>query len=86
MASGQTSQAVVGRVSRPHLWSNRPQRLHDYTGIEQSLLQDWDDRYMSQDMLKLNVWTPALTGNRPVLVYFHGRGFTFGSSYELPSY
>lgn len=40
---------------------------------------------MSEDMLKLNVWTPALTGKRPVMVYFHGGGFTFGSSYELPS-
>ena len=65
--------------------ANCPQRLHDYTAIEQSFLQDWDDGYMSEDMLKLNVWTPALTGKRPVLVYFHGGGFTFGSSYELPS-
>ena len=65
--------------------ANCPQRLHDYTAIEQSFLFDWDDGYMSEDMLKLNVWTPALTGKRPVLVYFHGGGFTFGSSYELPS-
>jgi para-nitrobenzyl esterase len=65
--------------------ANCPQRLHDYTAIEQSFLQDWDDGYMSEDMLKLNVWTPALTGKRPVLVYYHGGGFTFGSSYELPS-
>src|ERR1022692_2919066 len=65
--------------------ANCPQRLHDYTGIEQSFLQDWDDGYMSEDMLKLNIWTPSLTGKRPVMVYFHGGGFTFGSSYELPS-
>src|SRR5947209_1801460 len=65
--------------------ANCPQRLHDYTAIEQSFIQDWDDGYMGEDMLKLNVWTPSLTGKRPVLVYFHGGGFTFGSSYELPS-
>src|SRR5215472_1826730 len=65
--------------------ANCPQHLHDYTAIEQSFLFDWDDGYMSEDMLKLNVWTPSLTGKRPVLVYFHGGGFTFGSSYELPS-
>ena len=65
--------------------ANCPQRLHDYTAIERSFLQDWDDGYMSEDMLKLNVWAPALTGKRPVLVYFHGGGFVFGSSYELPS-
>ena len=34
---------------------------------------------MREDMLKLSVWTPALTGKRPVPVYFHG-GFTFGSA------
>jgi para-nitrobenzyl esterase len=65
--------------------ANCPQRLHDYTAIEQSFLFDWDDGYISEDMLKLNVWTPSLTGKRPVLVYFHGGGFTFGSAYELPS-
>jgi para-nitrobenzyl esterase len=37
-------------------------------------------------MLKLNVWTPSLTGRRAVMVYFHGGGFTFGSSYELPAH
>lgn len=61
------------------------QRLHDFTAIEQSFLQDWDDGPMSENMLKLNVWTPALTGKRPVMVYFHGGGFFFGSAYELPS-
>ena len=65
--------------------ANCPQRLHDYTAIEQSFLQDWDDGYMSEDMLKLNVWTPSLSGKRAVMVYFHGGGFFFGSSYELPS-
>jgi len=66
--------------------ANCPQRLHDYTAIEQSFIQDWDDGYMSEDMLKLNIWTPSLTGSRPVMVYFHGGGFFFGSSYELPSH
>jgi len=65
--------------------ANCPQNLHNYTAIEQSFLQDWDDGYMSEDMLKLNVWTPSLTGSRAVMVYFHGGGFSFGSSYELPS-
>ncbi len=64
---------------------NCPQRLHDWV-LEQSFLQQWDDGYQSEDMLKLNVWTPALTGKRPVMVYFHGGGFAFGSSYELASH
>src|ERR1022692_2993924 len=66
--------------------ANCPQRLHDFTAIEQSFIQDWDDGYMSEDMLKLNVWTSSLTGKRPVMVYFHGGGFSFGSSYELASH
>lgn len=66
--------------------ANCPQRLHDYTAIEQSFLFDWDDGYMSEDMLKVNIWTPSLSGKRPVMVYFHGGGFTFGSAYELPAH
>jgi para-nitrobenzyl esterase len=66
--------------------ANCPQTLHNFTAIEQSFLQDWDDGYMSEDMLKLNIWTPSLSGKRPVMVYFHGGGFSFGSSYELPSH
>jgi len=65
--------------------ANCPQNLHPWTAIEQTFLQDWDDGYQSEDMLKLNVWTPSLTGKRAVLVYFHGGGYSFGSSYELPA-
>lgn len=65
---------------------NCPQTLHDWTAIEQTFLQDWDDGWQSEDMLKLNIWTPSLTGKRPVMFYMHGGGFSFGSSYELPSH
>lgn len=65
---------------------NCPQTLHDWTGIEQTFIQDWDDGYQSEDMLKLNIWTPGLTGKRPVMFYIHGGGYSFGSSYELPSH
>ena len=66
--------------------ANCPQRLHDWTSQEQVFLQDWDDGWQSEDMLKLNIWTPSLTGKRPVMFYIHGGGFEFGSSYELPSH
>jgi para-nitrobenzyl esterase len=65
---------------------NCPQTLHDFTSKEMSFLFDWDDGYLSEDMLRLNIWTPALTGARAVMVYFHGGGFSFGSAYELPSH
>ena len=32
------------------------------------------------------VWTPSLTGKRPVMFYIHGGGYSFGSSYELVSH
>ena len=64
--------------------ANCPQRLHDWVS-EQTFLQQWTDGWQSEDMLKVNVWTPSLTGSRPVMFYIHGGGFTFGSAYELAS-
>src|SRR5690348_1036621 len=66
--------------------ANCPQNTHPWTSIEQTFIQDWDDGWMSEDMLKLNIWTSSLSGKRPVMVYFHGGGYSFGSSYELPSH
>ena len=66
--------------------ANCPQNVHPWTSIEQTFLQDWDDGWQSEDMLKLNIWTPSLTGKRPVMFYMHGGGYSFGSSYELPSH
>jgi len=42
---------------------------------------------MDEDMLHLNVWTPGMNdgGKRPVLVSFHGGGFTTGSG-NFPGY
>lgn len=64
--------------------ANCPQRLHDWVQ-EQSFLYQWTDGWQSEDMLKLNVWTSSLSGSRPVMVYLHGGGFSFGSAYELAS-
>jgi para-nitrobenzyl esterase len=63
---------------------NCPQRLHDWSS-EQTFLQQWTDGWQSEDMLKVNIWTPGLTGKRPVMFYIHGGGFSFGSAYELAS-
>ena len=37
------------------------------------------DEVQSEDCLFLNVWTPALRGARPVLVYIHGGAYNTGS-------
>lgn len=66
--------------------ANCPQTLHNFKAAEMSFLYDWTDGYMSEDMLKLNIWTPSTSGKRPVMVYFHGGGFAFGSAYELSSH
>ncbi len=44
----------------------------------------WDNHVkagISEDCLRLNIWTPGLSdgGNRPVFFYMHGGGFTNGS-------
>jgi para-nitrobenzyl esterase len=36
-----------------------------------------------EDCLFLNIWTPALTGSRPVLVFLHGGGNQQGSTSQL---
>jgi para-nitrobenzyl esterase len=66
--------------------ANCPQTLHDFAAVEQSFLQQWVDGYLSEDMLKLNIWTSSLSGKRPVMFYIHGGGYSFGSSYELASH
>ncbi len=39
---------------------------------------------MSEDCLRLNVWTQGTGGRRPVMVWFHGGGFTSGNgSYTI---
>src|ERR1019366_4573187 len=60
--------------------ANCPQRLHTWTS-EQTFLYQWTDGWQSEDMLKVNIWTPSLAGKRPVMFYIHGGGFTFGSAY-----
>ena len=52
-----------------------PQTPADLTSQYAQLIM-WDRHVgpggMGEDMLNLNVWTPGLSGNRPVMVSFHG--------------
>lgn len=55
---------------------------------EEQFLYQWDDGFATEDMLRLNVWTPAVGDGkkRPVLVWIHGGGYASGSSQELRPY
>ncbi|MQA90246.1 MAG: carboxylesterase family protein [Gemmatimonas sp.] len=45
-------------------------------------LQQEEPMPMSEDCLVLNVWTPGLSGERPVMVWLHGRGYNAGAGSE----
>jgi para-nitrobenzyl esterase len=55
---------------------------------EEQFLYYWDDGFPGEDMLRVNVWTPAVGDGtkRPVLVWIHGGGYASGSSQELRPY
>ena len=55
---------------------------------EEQFLYYWDDGFPGEDMLRVNVWTPAIDDGkkRPVLVWIHGGGYASGSSQELRPY
>jgi para-nitrobenzyl esterase len=65
-------------------WGGRPPQI---VGGEPEEMLPTDPREpQSEDCLVLNVWTPATSGRRPVMVWFHGGGFASGSgSYSIYS-
>lgn len=74
--SGVRDATMFGDVCPQLGTAGRRARMHD--GSE-------GDLPMSEDCLVLNVWTPALEGRRPVMVWLHGRGFSAGAGSE-PAY
>lgn len=55
---------------------------------EEAFLFQHDWGYPGEDCLRLNIWTPGINDGkkRPVMVWIHGGGYSFGSSQELPCY
>jgi len=62
---GQSPQVRVGFPRR--------EELGDFGG-------SFDPTPETEDCLTLNVWTTATGGKRPVMVWFHGGAFSFGSA------
>ncbi len=75
---------------RPALWwgNSAPQIMEKrYANPYASFVDHWNYDDVSEDCLKLNVWTPALDSQkRPVVVWLHGGGFTNGNGIEQDGY
>lgn len=55
--------------------------------VEEGFLLNFADSYMSEDCLRLNVWSPGLDGRkRPVMVWLHGGHFASGSGHEQAAF
>lgn len=75
---------------RPAVWwgNSAPQNMDNrYANAWASFVDAWNYDDVSEDCLKLNVWTPATDDKkRPVLVWLHGGGYTNGNGIEQDGY
>jgi len=76
---------------RPAVWwgNSAPQIMDNrYANQYQSFADHWNYDDVSEDCLKLNVWTQAVGDGkkRPVLVWLHGGGYTNGNGIEQDGY
>jgi para-nitrobenzyl esterase len=76
---------------RPAVWwgNSAPQDMTNrFANQYQSFVDHWNYDELSEDCLKINVWTPALSdgAKRPVIVWLHGGGFVAGNAIEQDGY
>jgi len=71
-------------------WGNTAPQIMDnrYANAYASFVDHWNYDDVSEDCLKLNIWTPAVADGkrRPVLVWLHGGGYTNGNGIEQDGY
>ena len=70
-------------------WGNSAPQIMDnrYANTYSSFADHWNYDDVSEDCLKLNVWTPDIDSKkRPVLVWLHGGGYTNGNAVEQDGY
>ena len=65
---GHAPQALDGVTRRPE--------MADFSGAPDTTAE-------GEDSLTLNLWTPGTIGKRPVMVWFHGGAFSYGSANSL---
>ena len=75
---------------KPAVWwgNTAPQIMEKrYSNVYASFVDHWNYDDVSEDCLKINVWTPSLEAQkRPVLVWLHGGGFVNGNGIEQDGY
>jgi len=75
---------------RPAIWwgNSAPQITENrYAQPMAAFTDHWNYDDLSEDCLRLNVWTPALDNSRrPVLLWLHGGGFIHGNAHEQDGY
>jgi para-nitrobenzyl esterase len=71
-------------------WGNTaPQNMDKrYANKVASFVDHWNYDDVSEDCLRLNIWTPAIADGkkRPVMVWLHGGGYTNGNGIEQDGY
>ncbi|UZR96514.1 carboxylesterase/lipase family protein [Chondrinema litorale] len=77
--------------TKPALWwgNTAPQQMENrYANAHYSFADHWNYDDVSEDCLKLNVWTPSIADSkkRPVLVWLHGGGYRNGNGIEQDGY
>lgn len=75
----------------PTVWwgNSAPQNMEKrYANVYSSWADHWNYDDVSEDCLKLNVFTPAINDGkkRPVMFWLHGGGFTAGNAVEQDGY
>ncbi len=77
-----TFDAIWWGNSAPQIMENR------YANSFYSFRDHWNYDDVSENCLRLNVWTPSVKDNnkRPVLVWLHGGGFVNGNGIEQDGY
>src|SRR5688500_12184594 len=76
---------------RPTLWwgNTAPQNMDNRYGSQYASFRDhWNYDDVSEDCLRLNVFTPALKDGRkrPVMFWIHGGGYANGNAIEQDGY
>jgi para-nitrobenzyl esterase len=75
----------------PAVWwgNSAPQNMdRKYSNVYSAFVDSWNYDDVSEDCLRLNIWTPAINDGkkRPVMVWLHGGGFTSGNAIEQDGY